>query len=147
LRRNDFFVLLSDFEGLPLSLGEAMAAGCVPVVAQMKSGIPEMLTSGKNGLIVSGRDYQLWAGRIANLWNDPVALLAMSQRARATVSEGFTVEHIAQQFDELFWRVANEIAAGYERPPSLHWGEKRSRTGDVLPPPIMYRSVPVAGLG
>jgi glycosyltransferase involved in cell wall biosynthesis len=147
LRNNDFFVLLSDFEGLPLSLGEAMAAGCVPVVADMKSGIPEMLTSGKNGLIVSGRDYQRWAGEIVDLWKDPAALVAMSQSARATVSERFTVEHVAKQFDELFQRVADEIAGGYVRPPSLHWGDKRSGTGDVLPPPTMYRSVPIAGLG
>lgn len=147
LRASDFFVLLSDFEGLPLSLGEAMAAGCVPVVADMKSGISELLTSGENGLIVKGRDYARWAGVLVDLWNDRAALSEMSQRARRTVRDGFTVERIAQQFDELFRQVADEIATGYVRPPALHWGERRSRTGDVLPPPIMYRPVPIAGLG
>ena len=36
----DFFLLLSDFEGLPLSLVEAMARGCVPFVSHSDSGIP-----------------------------------------------------------------------------------------------------------
>jgi glycosyltransferase involved in cell wall biosynthesis len=147
LRHNDFFVLLSDFEGLPLSLGEAMAAGCVPVVSEMKSGVSEMLTSGENGLIVSGRDYEHWAEAIAGLWRDPVARSTMSRQARTTIAEGFTVERIAEQFDELFRSVAEEISTGYERPPALHWGERRSRTGDVLPPPVMYQPIPIAGLG
>jgi glycosyltransferase involved in cell wall biosynthesis len=49
-------VLPPDFEGLPLSLIEAMACGCVPVAAETDSGIPELLAADRNGLILSGRD-------------------------------------------------------------------------------------------
>ena len=139
LTRHDVFLLLSDFEGLPLSLVEAMAAGCVPVVSEMESGIPEVISSGSNGFVVSGRDYKKWAALLAGLWKDRKRLSACSQQARQTVRERLTVEHVGGQFDRLFKSIAAEICSdGYTRPPSLHWGRNRSHTGDVLPPQSIY---------
>ena len=147
LRAGDLFVLLSDFEGLPLSLVEAMASGCVPVVAEMKSGISELLVSDENGLIVQGRNYKEWAHTIRDLWHDEPRLAAMAERAQQTVRSSFTLEGVGAQFDALFSTIAEEIANGYERPPALTWGPERAPFGDVLPPPPMYRAVPLAGLG
>jgi len=150
LDNQDLFVLLSDFEGFPLALVEAMARGCVPVVAESNSGIPELLKDGDNGLVVRGRDYDEWARLVTDLWRDRRRLSLMAKRARGTVRKQFTVEQAAKKFDELFRRVADEIATGtYERPPSLNWGDERSMTGDVLPPPSLLRpnAVHVAGLG
>jgi glycosyltransferase involved in cell wall biosynthesis len=147
LRASDFFVLVSDFEGLPLSLIEAMAAGCVPVIAAMESGISEVLVPGENGVIVEGRDYAHWARTIQDLWLDEARLTAIAERAQQTVRASFTVERITDQLEALFSAVAEEIANGYERPPALTWGPRRAPFGDVLPPPPMYRAVPVAGLG
>jgi glycosyltransferase involved in cell wall biosynthesis len=133
-------VLLSDFEGLPLSLVEAMARGCVPVVAESPSGIPEILESGENGYIVRGRDYDAWAALLAGVWKDREAHATISRNARQTVTDRFTVEHVGAQFDELFGEVASEISSGrYERPRSLNWGGDRSHAGDVLPPPNLFR--------
>jgi glycosyltransferase involved in cell wall biosynthesis len=140
LTSHDFFVLLSDFEGLPLSLVEAMARGCVPVVPEIPSGIPELIDSGEDGLIVAGRDYDEWAKQLTELWRDGRQHALMSRRARSKVRSRFSVEEIGGQFDEMFTRVAEEIADGrYTRPPSLHWGRQRSEAGDVLPPPNMHR--------
>jgi glycosyltransferase involved in cell wall biosynthesis len=140
LRNHDLFILLSDFEGMPLSLIEAMARGCVPVVAEMESGITEVITSGENGFIVRGRNYDEWAVLLADLWRKPEILSQVSQTARETVRERFTVEAVAKQFDELFGRVAAEICSGeYKRPPCLKWPNELAPTGDVLPPPTMYR--------
>ncbi len=147
LRTSDLFVLLSDFEGLPLSLIEAMAAGCVPVVAEMESGIPEMLVPDQSGVIVHGRNDAHWARTIRDLWHDDVRLAAMADRGQQTVRASFTVERIVEQFDALLRGVAEEIANGYERPPALTWGPGRAPFGDVLPPPTMYGAVPLAGLG
>jgi len=139
LASHAFFVLLSDFEGLPLALVEAMARGCVPVVAESESGIPELVTDGRDGLLLSGRDYDRWAELLVALWEDRPKLAEMSRLARETVRERFTIESIGSQFDELFRGVAAEIASGYERPPALHWGLERSPTGDVLAPPSLFR--------
>jgi glycosyltransferase involved in cell wall biosynthesis len=140
MKRQDIFVLLSDFEGLPLAMIEGMACGCVPVVAQMSSGIPDVITHGYNGLVIGGRDYNDWAAAIVNLWNNPTEILRLSHNARETVRSRFTVEQTGIAFDALFLEVAHEICSGaYVRPPCLRWGNARSMTGDVLPPPSLYR--------
>jgi glycosyltransferase involved in cell wall biosynthesis len=139
LSSHPFFVLLSDFEGLPLSIVEAMGRGCVPVVAESQSGIPELITDRHDGLIVAGRDYDRWAELLGTLWQDQPRLARMSRAARDTVLDRFTVEHTGNQFHALFSDVAEEITSGYERPPALHWGVDRSPTGDVLAAPSLYR--------
>jgi glycosyltransferase involved in cell wall biosynthesis len=149
LTGQDLFVLLSDFEGLPLALVEAMARGCVPVTAASPSGIPEIVASGENGYIVEGRDYDEWAALLGRLWEDPDARAGLSRNARKTIGESFTVERIGGQFDELFRQVAKEINSGrYQRPPSLNWGGDRSHAGDVLPSPNLFRpaSLQIPGL-
>jgi glycosyltransferase involved in cell wall biosynthesis len=140
LSKHDIFLLLSDFEGLPLALIEAMARGCIPVVAEMESGIPEIIANEENGMIVSGRDYDMWARLLRDLWKNPSRFAGISKSARRTVQESFSVEHTAKQFDAVFGRIVDEVCSGeYRRSPSLNWGDKRSPTGDVLPPPSMYR--------
>lgn len=148
LSEHDVFLLLSDFEGLPLSLVEAMARGCVPMVAEMESGINELITSGENGLVASGRNYSEWARVLADLWKDRKRFSRLSQAACKTVRERFTVEHVASHFDELLRQVAEEGRSGvHARPPSLHPGLHRSQTGDVLPPPnISQGFIKIPGL-
>ena len=140
LSRNDFFVLLSDFEGLPLALVEAMARGCVPVVAESDSGIPELVTTGENGIVLGGRDYDVWAQVLVDTWRDRELATTLSRAARDTIRTGFTTERTGRQFHDLLSTVADEIAGGtYARPPALHWGVERSPTGDVLAAPSLFR--------
>src|SRR5205823_7198333 len=55
LRDCHALVLLSDYEGLPVSMLEAMAAGVVPVCLDTRSGIRDAIQHGFNGLIVKDR--------------------------------------------------------------------------------------------
>src|SRR5439155_26685866 len=126
--------------GFPLGLVEAMACGCIPVVAEMKSGVPEIITTGENGLVVHGRDYSEWAEILTNLWADAEQAAALSARAREDLRESFVVERVAQQFDQVLQTIAEEASQRtFKRPASLNWGPHRSATGDVLPPPHLYR--------
>lgn len=52
----DIIVLLSDYEGLPIALLEAMACGCVPVCLRGRSGIPELVEDSVTGVLVNDRD-------------------------------------------------------------------------------------------
>jgi len=45
-------LLMSDFEGLPISLLEGMAAGCVAIASKMQSGIPQLIQSWQTGVLV-----------------------------------------------------------------------------------------------
>ena len=49
LEQQDAYILTSEFEGMPNALNEAMARGCVPVVTDIRSGIPELVRYGVNG--------------------------------------------------------------------------------------------------
>jgi hypothetical protein len=53
--QSDVIVLLSDYEGLPIALLEAMACGCVPICLAGESGISEVISDGVDGLIVGDR--------------------------------------------------------------------------------------------
>ena len=89
-----------------------------------------------------------FASLLVRLWGDRRKLARMSRAARKTVSSRFTVEQAAQKFEQLFIRVGEEISQpDYSRAPSLNWGE-RSWTGDIIPPPSIYRpgTVQVGGL-
>ena len=49
LQRSQAILLVSDFQGLMVAMNEAMAAGLAPVVREIKSGIPPVIT----GMIVN----------------------------------------------------------------------------------------------
>lgn len=56
LLNSHVFVLLSDYEGLPTALMEAMACGLVPICLDIDSGVPELIDHGETGLLVSDRN-------------------------------------------------------------------------------------------
>lgn len=62
----DIFVFPSHFEGMPMAVLEAMAAG-LPVVATAIGGIPELVADGANGILVPPRDPAALAGALATL--------------------------------------------------------------------------------
>ena len=90
LREHEIFLLASDYEGLPLSLLEAMGAGLVPVVSQLPSGIPELVDAG-NGMLVPVDDVAGYARAIIHLHGHRDELAAKSAAARARVQTEFSV--------------------------------------------------------
>lgn len=86
---HDIFVLLSDYEGLPIALIEAMGCGLVPVCLAEKSGIAEVIEDGVNGLIVSDRD-ESFVAAIRRLQENPEFLTRLSHNARTTVEREYS---------------------------------------------------------
>jgi glycosyltransferase involved in cell wall biosynthesis len=136
LQRSHAFVPLSDFEGLPVSMLEAMEAGCVPIVYDMDSGIPEVLRDGDNGLIVPHGDLDAIVDAVAGLNADRVAWSRMAQAARQTIRDlKLTEDDMSEAYAAVITEVMDEIEAGYRRPASLAY---RAQVDGVLPPPAMY---------
>ena len=70
LAASDLFVLSSLWEGMPLSLIEAMSVG-VPAVATNVGGVGQLLKDGVTGLLVPPADAQALAAAIARLARPP----------------------------------------------------------------------------
>ncbi len=90
LKQHDIFLLASDYEGLPLSLLEAMGNGLVPVVSDLKSGIPEVVDA-DNGCLVPVNDVAGYARAIIHLHEHRDELAAKSAAARKKVKREFSV--------------------------------------------------------
>jgi glycosyltransferase involved in cell wall biosynthesis len=84
LARSQIFVLLSDYEGLPQTLLEAMACGLVPVCTDMKSGIPELIVNNQTGIIVKDRNNQ-FISAIERLKKDPYLCQEISKNVQEKV--------------------------------------------------------------
>ena len=124
---------------MPVSLIEAMAQACVPAVIRADSGIPDLVTHGRNGLVFDHRDYPVWADALASLARDPSRMAAMAAEARRTVLDRFSVESMADRFEEIFSDVLAQIYAGtWTRPPALSW---KNPFGDVSVPPSMHGTI------
>jgi glycosyltransferase involved in cell wall biosynthesis len=97
LLQSQAILLMSDFEGLPVALLEAMAAGVVPVVRLIPSGIPEVVRQGETGLLV-GEDPDQAAEAIRALAEDPALWQRCSTASRQLVEERFSSDHCHGQW-------------------------------------------------
>lgn len=111
LNESDAFVLLSDFEGLPLSMLEAMAKGVIPVVRDMKSGIPEVIESGRNGFIVPRHDLNAMVDVIRDLQAAPARRRTLGHAViDGFIAHGLSRDAMADAYAELFSDLFAELA-------------------------------------
>jgi glycosyltransferase involved in cell wall biosynthesis len=100
----DIFVLPSLFEGLPVSVLEAMAAG-KPVVATAIPGTDEAVLHGATGLLVPPADPVALAGAINAVLSDPTLARRLGEAGRERVQQHFSagrmVERIMALYEEL----------------------------------------------
>lgn len=100
LQQAQAIVLMSDFEGLPVALLEAMAAGVVPVVRSIPSGIPELVQHERTGLLVPN-DPAAAAAALARLAGDRKLWETCSIQARQLAAAKFSAEHCYTLWNEL----------------------------------------------
>jgi len=79
----DVFVLCSESEGYPVSLAEAMAAGCA-VISTDVGGAREIVTPGRDGVLVPGNDAGAFRDAIRELLADESRRTALGRAARQT---------------------------------------------------------------
>lgn len=84
----DVYVLTSRWEGLPLSLLEAMAAGC-PVVATRVDGVGEAVQNGVDGLLYDDGDVAGMTDGVAGLLGDGARRAELADAARRRVHDAF----------------------------------------------------------
>jgi glycosyltransferase involved in cell wall biosynthesis len=96
----DAFVLPSRWEGEPIALLEAMAAG-LPCVATRTSGAVELLTDGSSGLLVPIADPAALAAAIRRLQSSPTLRRSLARTARRAV-EGRSWDLVARNVELVY---------------------------------------------
>jgi glycosyltransferase involved in cell wall biosynthesis len=97
----DVFVLGSRFEGLPISLLEAMAAN-VACVATRVGGIPEAIDDGRTGLLVEPGHPDVLAEAIVVLLSDPATRARLARGGRDRVAADFSIERSVRRTQDLY---------------------------------------------
>ncbi len=96
LAQSQVFLLISNWEGLPRSILEAMRAG-LPVVASDVGGVHEAVEEEETGYLVPPGDAGVLAARLAALLEDPALRKAMGRAGRDRYHEGFRFERMYQE--------------------------------------------------
>lgn len=107
----DLFVLPSLWEGMPLSLLEAMAAGR-PAVATSVSGSAELILDEETGLLVPPGNPDALAAAVLRLLSDPQSAATMGDRARDRVRREFSLERMLESTHALYCNLLAEREPG-----------------------------------
>lgn len=97
----DIFVLPSLWEGLPVAVVEAMAAG-KPVVATRVGGTPEAVVDGSTGYIVEPRSVPQLVDRLGKLIRDRDLRQQMGRAGREQAKENFSASTMVRRTEELY---------------------------------------------
>lgn len=99
LNNTDIFILPSSFEGVPMSLIEAM--GCaLPIISTKVGGIPDMIDNGQNGILVPCDIDSIFSACV-NLIEDDKKREMLGKNALIK-SENFSSWYMAKRYCEIY---------------------------------------------
>jgi len=97
----DVFVHPTYFEGLPLSVLEAMAAG-KPVITSPVDGLRGLIASGVHGWLVAPGDIDALAAAIRHVVDHPDDAARVARAGAERVISQFSAERVVDAYDDLF---------------------------------------------
>jgi len=104
----DINVLPSFYEGLPLTILEAMASK-LPTVASNVGGIPEAIEDGVSGLLVPPGDPHRLAEALSALVRDVAMRGRIGRAAQARVSQSFDVEQQVKSTERMYLELCGAL--------------------------------------
>src|SRR6185295_3759408 len=111
LAASRLFVLTSRWEGLSIAMLEAMAAGAVPVVADV-GDLRDAIQQGQNGFIVEPDDISGYAAAAIRLLTDEQTWNDCSRRATQSALATSGTDAIAQQWQRHLRAVMDRQTSG-----------------------------------
>jgi glycosyltransferase involved in cell wall biosynthesis len=99
----DGYVMSSAWEGMPMVLLEAAAAG-LPIVATAVGGNGEVVRDGESGFLVPARDSEgLRAGMLRLMALPEEQRRAMGERGREHVRANYGLQRVAERWERVYW--------------------------------------------
>ena len=99
LSRADVFLLPSKWEGIPMTVIEAMGTG-LPVIASRVGGLPDMIEDGKEGLLIRPTPQAL-AEALSKLLASEDLRQALGTAA-VEAAQRFSVQTMARKYEALY---------------------------------------------
>ncbi len=103
LSASDVFVLSSDWEGLPITVIEAMAAG-LPVVSTSVGGVPDLVKDGETGYLVKKGDLDGLAKAILKIASNMGSSRHMGDNAARFVRDKFDISRTVALHEDLYMK-------------------------------------------
>ncbi len=101
LLNSDLFMLISNYEGLPISIIEALSVG-IPIIASDVGGVNELVKDGVNGFLIPKKDSNTLYTVLVNLVSkNNYDIESMGIRSREIYEESFKVDVMARKTDSL----------------------------------------------
>ena len=96
----DLCLLPSNYEGLPMTIIEAMSVA-KPVVASNVGGVSEIVRNGVNGYCLEN-DAEVFAEKIAKILEDKNLSEKMAQKSKQIFEEHLTIETMIEQYQKIY---------------------------------------------
>lgn len=111
LADTDIFVFPSwyEYEGCPLVILEAMAAGCPVISTKDVGAIPEIVDDGTTGILVDRKKPRMLAKAILRLLKEPETRIAMGAAGRRKFEQNYTLERNVEKIIEIFNQTLRKI--------------------------------------
>lgn len=100
MKRASIILLVSDFEGFPMTLVEAMRERCVPVVYGTYSAAYDLITDNSSGFIIPPLDQECYERRLAELMKNEQKLKEMRE-ASYNATENYDIKLILPLWKKL----------------------------------------------
>jgi glycosyltransferase involved in cell wall biosynthesis len=110
----DAFAIASRWEGLPLALLEAQAAG-LPVVAAAAGGVAEAIREGTSGLLVQREDPAALAAAMTRVSKDPDLARRLGYEAQRQAREEWSWESMVSAYEVLYERAWKQTVGRGQR--------------------------------
>ena len=101
LFRSKIFVLISEYEGLSFSLLQAMACGLPSIVSNVKGNL-DVISDNIDGIVIDKNKPNSLIDASILLLQKPTDMRKLGEKAREKVLNKFTLEHIVNQYFELY---------------------------------------------
>lgn len=100
LPKVDVLVLMTNNDGLPMAIIEAMSCG-IPVISTETGGIPAAVLDGISGRIIP-RQPEALADAIREIYEHPANLEALSQHTKAVFENGYHIGHVIRAYHKIY---------------------------------------------